>query len=65
LIISAETRWDFQDWSPILQVTDIGLNPENVMMHGCPSLLSGPVLLVQWDTDSIVQAATCNSSHQA
>ena len=28
-----ELRWDFQDWSPILQVTDIGLNPENAMMH--------------------------------
>lgn len=28
---SCELSWDFQGLSPILQVTDIGLNPENVM----------------------------------
>ena len=36
-----ELRWDFQDWSPILQVTDIGLNPENVMMHETKEHTSG------------------------
>ena len=43
-----ELRWDFQDWSPILQVTDIGLNPENVMMHGYHLLFKVTCCLFSW-----------------
>ena len=34
--------------NPILQVTDIGLNPENVMMHGYHLLFKVTCCLFSW-----------------